>query len=111
VAWCDDYGEIGLVAEANHCGTIALEESVMCKTGDTQRLPSGVARKVKKGDNAYQRKGLGKWLTETILQTPSLQAVTKWSLTTTYAQGLYKKCGFSCLKNPEYVMELLKNHW
>lgn len=53
-------------------------------------------------------KGLGKWLTETILQTPSLQSITKWSLITNDAQGLYKKCGFSSLKNPERTMELLK---
>jgi GNAT superfamily N-acetyltransferase len=57
---------------------------------------------------AYQGQGLGKWLTETILQTPSLKTVVKWSLATSDAHGLYKKVGFSSPKHPEQVMELMK---
>jgi GNAT superfamily N-acetyltransferase len=53
---------------------------------------------------AYRGRGLGKRLTESILNHPELRGVRLWFLTTRDAQGLYKKYGFRNLDNPERFM-------
>ena len=42
----------------------------------------------------YRGRGLSKWLMETILAHPDLQAVRRWHLVTRDAQGLYARFGF-----------------
>ena len=53
----------------------------------------------------FQGRGLGKWLTETIIAHPELQGFRRWVLATKDAHGLYKKLGFHELKRPERWME------
>lgn len=43
----------------------------------------------------HRGRGLGKWLVSAILSHPSLQDVSRWSLDTMDAQGLYEKFGFA----------------
>ncbi len=54
----------------------------------------------------YRGRGLGKWLTQCILQHPRLQGLRRWSLVTGDAHGLYAKFGFTAPKRPEIYMEL-----
>ena len=42
-----------------------------------------------------RRKGLGRWLVESILGHPGLQGLRRWLLGTRDAQGLYGKVGFA----------------
>lgn len=42
----------------------------------------------------HQDKGLGKWLIQFIQQTPKLQGLRRWLLTTKDAHGLYKQFGW-----------------
>ena len=55
-------------------------------------------------DEAHERKGLGKWLVETILAYPGLQSLRRVMLATRDAHPLYEKCGFTMLSNPERWM-------
>jgi GNAT superfamily N-acetyltransferase len=50
-------------------------------------------------------RGLGKALLGCILSHPELQGLRRWALATRDAHELYKKFGFSGLKNPEGLME------
>ena len=54
----------------------------------------------------YQGQGLGKWLTETILDVLDEEGVRWTMLATRDAHGLYEQYGFSALKHPERWMEL-----
>ena len=55
----------------------------------------------------YQGRGLGKWLVECILNHPELQGLRRWVLATSDAHGLYRRYGFTPLKHPENLMEML----
>ena len=52
----------------------------------------------------YQGQGLGKWLVETILNHPELQAVRRWALYTTDAHELYRQVGFDAEQEPQRSM-------
>lgn len=56
---------------------------------------------------AYQGKGYSKLLIDKILKTPEFSAIDRWMLATKDAHELYKKFGFSEIKNPEKLMEKL----
>lgn len=56
---------------------------------------------------SYRRRGLGKWLVECILGYPELQGLRRLMLATTNAHGLYTQYGFTLLKRPESIMEIL----
>ena len=53
-----------------------------------------------------RRKGLSKWLVETILQTPFLQGLRRWMLATKDAHGLYQQFGFVPLDDPQIFMQI-----
>jgi len=55
----------------------------------------------------YRGRGYSKQLMKTVLENPELQKCKTWMLKTLDAQGLYKKFGFTELKNSEKVMERL----
>lgn len=55
----------------------------------------------------HRQRDLGKWLVECILNHPELQGLRRWMLATRDAHGLYRKCGFSPLRHPENLMEML----
>ncbi len=53
----------------------------------------------------FQGQGLGKWLIETIISYPELQGLRRWLLATKDAHELYRRFGFTELKNPDRFME------
>lgn len=57
----------------------------------------------------FQGKGYSKILMNFILNYEDLQQVKVWRLATQDAHFLYDKFGFKPLKNPEKMMELIKN--
>ena len=59
-------------------------------------------------DEAYRGKGLSKWLMETILAYPGLQALRRFMLATRDAHGLYRQFGFSELTFTDRWMHI---HW
>lgn len=56
----------------------------------------------------HQGKGYAHVLMSAIMDDNALSAVKVWRLATSDAHGLYTKFGFSQLKNPEKLMELIK---
>lgn len=53
----------------------------------------------------YRRRGLSKWLMETVLAHPELQNLRRWLLATKDAHGLYKQFGFVALDAPSIFMQ------
>lgn len=52
----------------------------------------------------YRGRGLGLWLTETVLAHPDLTPVRRWILATEDAHSLYVRFGFEPLAHPEHYM-------
>jgi GNAT superfamily N-acetyltransferase len=57
--------------------------------------------------DAYQGKGLGLWLLQSVMSHPDLQNLRRWLLATRDAHSLYRKAGFTELQTPERWMEIL----
>ena len=55
----------------------------------------------------YQGKGYGKKLMQTIMTHEKLHGLRRWGLGTDDAHELYKQFGFTPLKKPENMMEIL----
>lgn len=53
----------------------------------------------------YRGQGLSKWLMEKIIMHPDLQGLRRWILLTADAHELYRKYGWTNIKNPEKWME------
>ena len=60
--------------------------------------------------DAYQGKGLGAWLIQSVMSYPDLQNLRRWLLATRDAHGLYRKVGFTPLQAPERWMEHFTPH-
>lgn len=58
----------------------------------------------------YRKKGLSKWLMQTIMAHPDLQGLRRWSLATADAHGLYAQFGFTEINNPERWMQIFTPH-
>ncbi|KMJ43308.1 GNAT family N-acetyltransferase [Xenorhabdus khoisanae] len=56
----------------------------------------------------YQKKGLGRWLVECILQHPVIPHVQNVALVTSTAGGLYKKFGFEPVTEKDFLWMLDK---
>ncbi len=56
----------------------------------------------------HRGKGLSKWLMEVILNYKEVQNLRRWFLATRDAHTLYKKFGFTGLKEPEKLMEMFR---
>lgn len=54
----------------------------------------------------YRKKGLSKWLVQTIMAHRDLQGLRRWSLATMDAHGLYAQFGFTPVSNPEVWMQI-----
>jgi N-acetylglutamate synthase-like GNAT family acetyltransferase len=54
---------------------------------------------------AHRRRGLARWLVQSILAHPGLATVRRFTLVTRDAQALYKACGFTDLAHPERYLE------
>lgn len=48
----------------------------------------------------FRGEGLGKWLVETVMSHPDLQALRRWILATRDAHGLYRQYGFMDIEPP-----------
>ena len=57
---------------------------------------------------SFRKNGISKWLIQTILASPELQGLRRWSLATADAHGLYQQFGFIPIVHPERWMEILK---
>lgn len=55
---------------------------------------------------AFRKKGLSKWLIQSIVNHPDLQGLRRWSLATADAHGLYSQFGFTQINRPENWMEI-----
>ncbi|PHM68303.1 GNAT family N-acetyltransferase [Xenorhabdus sp. KJ12.1] len=56
----------------------------------------------------YQKKGLGRWLMECVLQHPAVTDVDHVTLVTSSASWLYKKLGFKPVTEQDFVWTLEK---
>ena len=56
----------------------------------------------------YRAQGLGKWLLQAIMEHPDLKEVRRWILATNDAHELYKKFGFTSIKDPELWMQAIR---
>lgn len=56
----------------------------------------------------YRRQGIGQRMVKFALSHPELKDVYQWLLITMDAHGVYEKCGFESLKNPEKWMSIIK---
>jgi ribosomal protein S18 acetylase RimI-like enzyme len=56
----------------------------------------------------YRRQGIGQRMVKFALSHPELKDVYQWLLVTMDAHGVYEKCGFESLKNPEKWMSIIK---
>ncbi|MEN0054773.1 MAG: GNAT family N-acetyltransferase [Mucilaginibacter sp.] len=54
----------------------------------------------------FRKKGLSKWLIQSIINHPELQGLRRWSLATADALGLYSQFGFTQITKPERWMEV-----
>ena len=59
-------------------------------------------------DHSHRGLGLGYWLVEIIMNDERLQGLRRMMLATSNMHELYKKFGFSALKQPDILMELTK---
>jgi GNAT superfamily N-acetyltransferase len=55
----------------------------------------------------HRRRGLAKWLVQTVLQHPDLQGLRRFLLATRDAHTLYERFGFRPLSNPGRMMEIV----
>ena len=55
----------------------------------------------------YRRQGIGQRMVNCALAHPDLKDVYQWLLITKDAHGVYEKCGFRLLKNPEKWMSII----
>ena len=63
-------------------------------------------------DPAHRGQGLGRGLVRVLMEHPEMQTVRRWMLGTADAHGVYAALGFTPLKAPERLMEVIKPpHW
>lgn len=55
-------------------------------------------------DEAHRGKGLAQAMTQFAIEDPHHQGLRRWVLATRDAHGVYEKCGFSVITNPERWM-------
>lgn len=61
-------------------------------------------------DKNYRKKGLSKWLVQTILKHENLQGLRRIMLVTSDAQSLYAQFGFENEENPDRIMAIKKTY-
>lgn len=57
-------------------------------------------------DEAYRGRGLGRRLSETLLEVPEVRSLRRILLATTTAPWLYEKIGFTPVNRPNYLWQL-----
>nr|WP_256548403.1 GNAT family N-acetyltransferase [Xenorhabdus bovienii] len=58
----------------------------------------------------YQKKGLGRWLIECVLQHPIISHVKRVMLVTSSAGWLYEKLGFEPVRDQDFVWTLVREN-
>jgi len=58
---------------------------------------------------SHRRRGLGKWLIQTVVAHPDLQGLRRFQLVTRDAHGLYSRHGFDAPANPDRHMEIFRH--
>lgn len=58
--------------------------------------------------DAHRGRGLGAWLTETLLALPELRRIRRWTLATKTAHGLYEKFGFRVPQWANAYMDIVR---
>ena len=58
--------------------------------------------------DTHRGRGLGVWLTETLLALPELQRIRRWTLATKTAHGLYEKFGFAVPQWANAYMDIVR---
>ncbi len=58
--------------------------------------------------DAHRGRGLGAWLTETVLALPELRRIRRWTLATKTAHGLYEKFGFRVPQWANAYMDIVR---
>lgn len=56
----------------------------------------------------HRGKGLGQWMTDSMVEMPEFEYLRRWMLTTQDAHELYKKSGFIPVPFPERIMVIAK---
>src|SRR5262245_50923776 len=56
----------------------------------------------------YRRRGLGRWMINSIISHPSLKGLRRWALVTQDCHNLYRECGFTALTVPDHHMQRLQ---
>ncbi len=95
---------------------IAIEESI-CFGVYHQHIQIGFARVISDKStfayladvfiiDEYRKKGLSKWLMQTILAYADFKSLRRWTLATADAHELYKKFGFEPLNSPDRWMQI-----
>jgi len=56
----------------------------------------------------FRRQGIGQKMVQFAIAHAELKDVYQWLLVTTYAHGVYAKCGFQQLQTPERWMSIIK---
>jgi GNAT superfamily N-acetyltransferase len=56
----------------------------------------------------HRRRGIGKWLVETVMAHPDLQGLRRFMLGTADAHSLYERYGFRPLAHPGRMMEIAR---
>ena len=59
-------------------------------------------------NEGYRKQGIGQEMVKFALSHRKLKDVYQWILITKDAHGVYEKCGFESLKNPEKWMAIIK---
>jgi GNAT superfamily N-acetyltransferase len=58
-------------------------------------------------DEEHRGRGLGTWLARVIRTHPDLAGVTRWLLATKDAHEVYQRAGWTAVRHPEWLMEVL----
>lgn len=58
-------------------------------------------------DRNYRGQGLGAWLATAVRTHPDLVTVSRWLLATKDAHAVYERAGWSAVRHPDWMMEVL----
>ena len=53
----------------------------------------------------WRKRGLGRWLIQTMTEHSELRNIRRWCLITQDAQEFYRQCGFTPVDHPDHYME------
>lgn len=60
-------------------------------------------------DTNYRGRGLGTWLATAVRTHPDLMTVSRWLLSTKDAHAVYARAGWSAVRHPDWLMEVLQD--